>query len=103
MIELKQEYTIHCNDIAVLTGKHWGDFNFTQSAENDSYQILRLDDIYLEQLKQEIEYEREFEENRIYGCDYKSRLSLLKNEYELIKIFREEYGLREQVLVYITW
>ena len=111
MIKLKTEYTINCDDIKELTGAHWSDFMFTEMAKNDSYQILPLDDAYVEELAEDIEYELRSERERFID-DYDdfeayrrshSRLTKLKNQYELVNILRKEYGLREQVLVLISW
>ena len=39
MIEIKTARYITCDDVEKLTGKHWGDFEFAQMAENDAYQV----------------------------------------------------------------
>ena len=48
MIEIKTARYINTNDVEKLTGKHWGDFEFAQMAENDAYQVLCCADWYLE-------------------------------------------------------
>ena len=108
MIKLKTEYTINCDDVKELTGKHWSDFEFAQMAENDSYQILPLGDWYVEELAEDIEDELRLE-NENLADDYEayphshSRLTRLKNQYELVNILRKDYGLREQVLIFVSW
>ena len=99
MIKFKTEYTINCNDIKELTGKHWSDFEFAEMAENDSYQILPLGDWYVEELAEDIEDELRSEGENLAN----SRLTRLKNQYELVNILRKDYGLREQVLIFISW
>lgn len=111
MIKLKTEYTINCEDIKELTGKHWSDFEFAQMAENDSYQILPLSDWYVEDLAADIEDELRSEGENLADDydDYEayrrshSRLTRLKNQYELVNILRKDYGLREQVLIFVSW
>lgn len=111
MIKLKTVYTINCDDVKELTGAHWHDFEFSEMAENDSYQILPLDDAYVEELAEDIEDELRSEGERFVD-DYDdfeawrrshSRLTKLKNQYELVNILRKDYGLRDQVLVFISW
>lgn len=111
MIRFKIEYTINCDDIKELTGKHWYDFEFAEMAENDSYQILPLSDWYVKELAEDIEDELRLEKENLADDydDYEvyrrshSRLTKLKNQYELVNILRKDYGLRGQVLIFVSW
>ena len=55
MITIKSVNYITTEDVEKLTGKHWGDFEFAQMAENDSYQILDCSEDRLEDLKDDFE------------------------------------------------
>ena len=55
MIEIKTTRYIDTDDVEKLTGKHWGDFEFAQMAENDAYQVLCCADWYLEELYEDLE------------------------------------------------
>ena len=57
MIEIKTARYINTNDVEKLTGKHWGDFEFAQMAENDAYQVLGCSDEDLEELYEDLEWE----------------------------------------------
>ena len=94
MITLKTAYYITTDDVEELTGKHWTDFEFAQMAENDSYVILCLADWYLEELYEELE---EYEDENL---KYTNRL---KNQINLIEILRKDYGLRDSILIWVSW
>ena len=57
MIEIKTARYINTDDVEKLTGKHWGDFEFAQMAENDAYQVMSCSDDYLEELYEDLEWE----------------------------------------------
>ena len=57
MVKLKTTHYITTDDVEELTGKHWGDFEFAQMAENDAYQVLCCADWYLEELYEDLEWE----------------------------------------------
>lgn len=94
MITLKTAYYINTDDVEELTGKMWSDFEFAQMAENDSYVILCLEDWYLEEL-----YE-EFEELKDENLKAANRL---RNQIDLVEILRKDYGLRDSVLIWVSW
>ena len=109
MITIKSVRYITTDDVEKLTGKHWGDFEFAQMAENDSYQVLNCSDDHLEDLEADFEDAEEpsvedYEDEEEYNW-YKSRCAYarLRNEIQLIKILREEYGITDSILVWISW
>ena len=113
MITLKTAYYITTDDVKELTGKHWGDFEFAQMAANDSYQILCLEDWYLEALYEDLEHEMksegeltisDFEDEDDFNWHRRNcRAVCLKNQIELVEILRKDYGLRDSVLIWISW
>ena len=109
MIEIKSINYITTDDVENLTGKHWGDFEFAQMAENDSYQILNCSDDRLGELKDDFE---DAEEPSVEDYDdeeeYKwrkerCRWARLRNEINLIEILRNEYNIHDTILVWISW
>lgn len=113
MIEIKTARYIDTDDVEKLTGKHWGDFEFAQMAENDAYQILCCADWYLEELYEDLEWESGKEGNLTVDDfddeeDYRrhcrnSRAVHLKNQIELVEILRKNYGIRDSILIWISW
>ena len=112
MIEIKIAKYITCDDVEKLTGKHWGDFKFAQSVENDSYQILCCADWYLKELYEELEWEigdkdmipEDFEDEEEYEWHLNhSRAARLKNQIKLVEILRKDYGIRNSILIWISW
>lgn len=109
MITIKSVNYITTEDVEKLTGKHWGDFQFAQMAENDSYQILDCSDNRFEDLKDDFEDAEEpsvedYEDEEEYNW-YKSRChyARLRNEINLIEILRNEYNIHDTILVWISW
>ena len=111
-IEIKTTQYINTNDLEKLTGKHWGDFEFAQMAENDAYQILCCDDWYLEELHEDLEDEissngmspEDFEDEEEYHWRRRHcRAVRLKNQIELVEILRKDYGIRDSILIWISW
>lgn len=110
MIIFKSIRYITAEDVEKLTGKHWGNFEFAQMAENDSYQVLDCSDDHLEDLEADLEDAEEPTIEDYFGDEeeynwYKSRCyyARLCNEIQLIKILREEYGITDSILVWISW
>lgn len=114
MIELKTMTYITCDDVEKLTGAHFGDFEFSQMAENDSYQILCCDDSTLEELYEDLKWEDDKEGNLTLDDfdgdedDYRrhcrhSRACRLRNQIKLVEILRNEYGIRSSICVWISW
>ena len=99
MIEIKTARYITCDDVKELTGKHWSDFEFAQMAENDAYQILCCSDWYLEELYETLEWE--LGKESVNG--HTSRSIRIKNQIELVEILRKNYGIRDSILIWISW
>ena len=106
MIEIKTARYINTVDVEKLTGKHWNEFEFAQMAENDTYQILDCSDWYLEELYEEFEDTKDeledFDEDNQWArrhC-YPNRI---RNQIELIEILRKDYGIRDSILIWISW
>ena len=112
MIELKTVSYINTDDVAKMTGKYWGDFEFAQMAENDSYQTLCCADWYLKELYEDLEWEsskegmnpEDFEDEEEYEWHRRHcRAVRLKNQIELVEILRKDYGIRDSILIWISW
>ena len=112
MIEIKTSHYITTDDVKELTGKHWGDFEFAQMAENGSYQALYCADGDLEDLYEELEWEtgkegmnpEDFEDEEEYEWRRRHcRAVRLKNQIELVEILRKDYGIRDSILIWISW
>jgi hypothetical protein len=113
MVKLKTAHYINTDDVKKLTGKHWSDFEFAQMAENDAYQVLYCGDWYLEELYEELEDEMK-NESGLTIADFEDeddfkwhrcncRAVRLKNQIELIEILRKDYGIRDSILIWISW
>ena len=113
MVTLKTAYYINTDDVKELTGEHWGDFEFAQMVENDSYAILCLEDWYLEELYEEYEDEvrqegeltaADFEDEDDFNWHHRNCYAVrLKNQIKLIEILRKDFGLRDSVLIWVSW
>jgi hypothetical protein len=107
MVKLKTAYYITTDDVEELTGIRWDLFEFAQMAENDSYQILNCSDWYLEELYEDLE--REFGNEKFENKEEPEwqrryrRSNRLKNQIELIEILRKDYGIRDSILIWISW
>ena len=112
MIEIKTARYINTDDVEKLTGKHWSDFEFAQMAENDAYQVMSCSDSYLEELYEDLEWEtgkegmnpEDFEDEEEYEWRRRHcRAVRLKNQIELVEILRKDYGIRNSILIWISW
>ena len=113
MIEIKTVQYINTDDVEKLTGKRWGDFEFAQRAENGSYQPIDCDDGSLEDLYENKAYEDDMESHLVPEVfedleDYEyhrryCRATRLKNQIELVEILRNIYGIRDTILIWISW
>lgn len=112
MIEIKTARYINTDDVEKLTGKYWGDFEFAQMTENDAYQVMSCSDSYLEELYEDFACEigkegvnpKDWEDEE--GCDLHNRhcrAARLKNQIELVEILRKDYGIRDSILIWISW
>lgn len=113
MVTIKTIPYITMEDVEELTGKHWGDFEFAQMAENGSYRPIDCDDGSLEELYEDKAYEEDMESHLVPEVfedleDYEyhrrnCRATRLKNQIELVETLRKVYGIRDTVLVWISW
>ena len=113
MVTLKTAYYINTDDVKELTGEHWGDFEFAQMAENDSYQTLCCSDWYLEELYEDLEDEMksegaltiaDFDDEDDFNWHRRNcRAVRLKNQINLVEILRKQYGCRDTVLIWVSW
>ena len=113
MVTLKTAYYINTNDVEELTGEHWENFEFAQMAENDSYTTLYLGDWYLEELYEEYEDEirkegeltiTDFEDEDDFNWYRRNCYAVrLKNQIKLVEILRKDFGLRDSILIWISW
>ena len=105
MVKLKTVPYITTTDVEELTGIRWDLFEFAQMAENDSYQILNCSDWYLKDLYEE--YEDTKDELKSYTDDDWSFKhcypNLIMNNIKLIEILRNQYGIRDSILIWISW
>ena len=94
MVKLKSIPYITTDDVEELTGKHWGDFEFAQMAENDSYITIKCDDGSLESLYEDAEW-------------FKNKFEDTKLEHTTCQIKVVEYlrsvGYRSDVLMYVHY
>lgn len=113
MVKLKTVNYITTDDITELTGKYWGLYNFVEMAENSSYVALYCDDGSLEDLWEDYEREKQYEDQVTIDDfdgdeeEYKWHkdhcgMTRMKNDIELIEILRK-MGVRDEILVYICW
>ena len=95
MVEIKYQPTISVDDVEEMTGIRWDYFYFTQGAGNDAYQVLDLEDWYIEELEEELKSEY---------IPYKNYHRDIANQLKLIHILRDEYKVKEdQVLIWVSW
>ena len=104
MIKFKTMKVLTVEDVEKLTGISWIWFKFAENAENGSYQILPVEDWYIDDLEDEINYIVNAIEE---ATEYKlHRMQLLKNELRLVNLLRDEYNIHceeEEVLIYVEW
>lgn len=91
MIEVKQTPYISLIDVCRELGMRIRDFEFAYLANNDSYTTLGLTDADVEDLWEEIEYEKD-----------EKRRQRLTNDYSLINLLRT-MGYRGHMIVFISW
>ena len=105
MIEIKTARYINTNDVETLTGIRWDLFEFAQMAENDSYQILDCSDEYLEELYEDYEDTKD-ELEGFTGDDWGFKHcypNRIMNNIKLVEILRKDYGIRDSILIWISW
>ena len=91
MLITETKITTTINQIESLMQKHFSEFEFTQMVENDSYVSLPLDDIAIQELKEDIEWKE--------GKDCK-RYKRLLNQLNLVTTLRE-MGYKDEILLFL--
>ena len=98
---------INAEDLDELVGIHWTEFEFAQMAENGSYVYLSLDEDDFEEIQESIEWElgksslpATTTEVLHYNNDFLRRIL---NQKKLMLMLRDQYGLRDGVLIHIYW
>lgn len=93
---------INYDDLCELVGdtKHsFRTFHFTTEVRNDSYVSIDLSDWKLNSLIEDLEMDYAINYS-YYGSDWREQF---ENSIKLINILREEYGIKTNVLTYISW
>lgn len=91
MIEVKQTLYIDLIDVCRELEMRVRDFEFTYLAKNETFTTLGLTDADVEDLWEEIEYEKD-----------EKRRQRLTNDYSLINLLRS-MGYRGHMIVFISW
>ena len=94
MIKIRMRPTVDMDDICKELGLHMSDFEFTQMVENDSYVTFDCSDERVEELSEELEWEKDKG-----NTHYFNRIS---NDYALINLLRAQ-GILEYTLIYVSW
>lgn len=103
---IKQINYMNMTDAEKLVGCRWTEFEFTQMTENDSYVYLGLDDYDMEEIAEDIAWEKGKWgiplDSDLVNCD-NAYLKRLVNQEKLMKILYYDYGVRDGILIYIAW
>lgn len=105
IVKLKTAYYITCEDVEKLTGRPWGEFEFAETAENDSYVVISFSEETLAEMLEEFEdikNELEFFDSDSWRVR-RSYAWRLKNQIELVKILREQFSDYDEVLIWVSW
>jgi hypothetical protein len=94
MIKMIMRPTVDIDDICKELGLHMSDFEFTQMVENDSYVTFDCSDERVEELSEELEWEKDNGNTR-----YFNRIS---NDYALMNLLRAQ-GIFDSALIYVSW
>ena len=94
MINITMRPTIDMEDICKELGLHMSDFECTQMVENGSYIIFDCNDDRVEDLSEDLEWEKDKGET-----SYFNRLS---NDYALVNLLRAQ-GIFDDILIYVSW
>lgn len=94
MIKITMRPTIDMDDICKELGLHMSDFECTQMVENDSYITFDCSDERVEELSEELEWEKDNGNTR-----YFNRIS---NDYALVNLLRAQ-GVFDSALIYVSW
>lgn len=103
---IKQINYMNMTDAEKLVGCHWTEFEFTQMVENGGYVYVGLSDYDMEEIAESITREKDklsipFNSD-IVNCD-NAYLKRLVNQEKLMKILYYHYGIRDGILIYVSW
>ena len=93
MLKVTFEPTVDFEDISNELGIHMSECTITEMAENGSYITVDLSNERIEELKEDIEWERGKSE---------SRLVRLQNDLRILELLRSLVP-SERILVFIFW
>ena len=93
-MRIEQVPVVSVDDILATFEKSLDDYSCFRWVESDSYQYLSLDEDYIQELVDEIDFEREHD-NQKYAEQY-------QNTLDLVHYFRS-LGYEECILIYIYW
>lgn len=103
---IKQINYMNMTDAEKLVGCHWTEFEFTQMAGNGSYVYIGLDDYDMEEIAESIAWEKGkwgiSLDSDIVNCD-NAYLKRLVNQEKLMKILYYDYGVRDGILIHVSW
>jgi hypothetical protein len=106
MVKIKQVKYIDIFDAEEIADCHWDEFEFTQMAENGSYVYLSLDDYNMEEIQEDIEWEMGKcgipLGSDLTDCDNRY-LKRLVNQQTLMKKLYFDYGVRDGILILVSW
>lgn len=103
---IKQINYMNMTDAEKLVGCHWTEFEFTQMAENGDYVYVGLDDYDMEEIAEDIAWEAGKLGiplgSNLTDCDNKY-LKRLVNQQTLMKKLYFDYGVRDGILIHVSW
>ena len=88
--------TVAFGDIEEKFGLSYGDYNFTDMAENGAYVFFALDEDEIEARKEDIAYAEEAGDGNSKYC------KRLRNELALIEYFNS-IGYNDAILICVCW
>lgn len=101
--ELVQAYKfIEFDDLCELVGLTFSQgirqFTFACNSPNDSYAVIDCSDYGYQDKCEDLAYHEDYPHH-----NSESLISKIKNDIKLIEILRNQYGIRDTVLTYISW
>lgn len=113
-VRLKSITYIDTEDVdQLIAPAHWNDCEFAQMTENDSYARLDCSDAGLEELYESLDWEvrkgneprpEDYDDPKEYEWKAKHCYATrLRNQIVLVERLRKEYGIRYEILVWVSW
>lgn len=93
MVKVTMKPTVDFDDISAELGIHMSECSITEMAENGSYITVDLSNDRVEELKEEIEWEKGKSD---------SRLKKLENDFRIIELLRSLVPC-DSILVFVFW